>query len=195
MENYSFNSIWIGGEECNLAKNLTLGMNEIDISFCLENLDSKSNDIVILTSKGTVKKSVYLDNINFSYLPMPIVSFSSNVSNVEYGESINLSWSSSNADNCSAFGDWSGDKDIFGNVVLNNLVSSKTYTLTCEGEGGNISDSVIITVGSQDIIPNVFSFGDLVAQEISSVVVSESVILDGFDGPVTATISGDGGPE
>jgi uncharacterized repeat protein (TIGR01451 family) len=65
---------------------------------------------------------------------------------VPYGSSITLTWTSSNANSCTASGGWSGSKSISGSLTLSNLTSSKTYTLSCSGPGGTDSDSVTVYV-------------------------------------------------
>lgn len=57
--------------------------------------------------------------------------------------SSNLSWSSVNADSCSASGAWSGTKGVSGNQYVSPSQTS-TYTLTCSGSGGVVSKSVMI---------------------------------------------------
>jgi hypothetical protein len=54
---------------------------------------------------------------------------------VPYGSSITLTWTSSNANSCTASGGWSGSKSISGSLTLSNLTSSRTYTLSCSGPG------------------------------------------------------------
>jgi len=70
---------------------------------------------------------------------------------VTYNGNITLTWSSvTNATECHATGDWSGDKAIAGGSdTLGPLISPKTYTLTCTGPaGGSTSHSVTASVTS-----------------------------------------------
>ena len=82
----------------------------------------------------------------------PEVDIKANGSNgpvtVSYGSSVALSWSSVNANSCTASGGWSGSKSLSGSQTITNLTSSKTYTITCEGSGGTDSDSVTVYVGA-----------------------------------------------
>jgi hypothetical protein len=68
--------------------------------------------------------------------------------NITKAESAILSWISTNASNCSASGDWSGNKSTSGSQNTTSLISIKTYTytLTCTGDGGSATDSVKVTV-------------------------------------------------
>lgn len=60
--------------------------------------------------------------------------------------SVNLTWDSSNADSCYASGAWSGTKALSGSHSTGKLTSSKTYTLTCTGPEGSVSDSVRVKI-------------------------------------------------
>jgi len=68
---------------------------------------------------------------------------------ISYNNSANLTWTSYNADYCYASGDWSGTKSLSGSQSTGSLTSSKTYTITCTGSGGSVSDWVTVNVGSQ----------------------------------------------
>ncbi len=57
-----------------------------------------------------------------------------------------LTWTSQNANSCTASGDWSGSKSISGSESTGNLTSSRTYTITCTGTGGSVSDSATIYI-------------------------------------------------
>lgn len=65
---------------------------------------------------------------------------------IPYNSSATLSWTSTNSNSCTASGDWSGSKSTYGSESTGNLISSKSYTLTCSGSGGSASDSVFINV-------------------------------------------------
>jgi hypothetical protein len=52
-----------------------------------------------------------------------------------------------------------------------------------------------ITTRQQDVTPNSFSFTDLTGQELSTLVTSNSVTVNGFDGPLAVTVSGQGSPQ
>jgi len=48
---------------------------------------------------------------------------------------------------------------------------------------------------SADVIPNVFNFTDLTAQELSTLVTSNSLTISGFLGAIPISITGDGSPQ
>lgn len=66
-----------------------------------------------------------------------VVTFTANPNPVEYNTASTLSWTASGATitTCTASGDWSGTKAREGSESTGPLTSSKTYTLTCKGQG------------------------------------------------------------
>ncbi|MFC1629670.1 hypothetical protein ACFL11_00360 [Patescibacteria group bacterium] len=71
---------------------------------------------------------------------------------INYNTSVNLSWTSANVTSCQASGNWSGARPTIGSESINNLTSSRSYTLTCTGQGGTISDSITVNVGIQSTL-------------------------------------------
>jgi len=72
---------------------------------------------------------------------------------INYNTAASLTWISQNADSCTASGDWSGSKLTSGSESTGNLTSSKTYTITCTGPGGSVSDSVTVDVSASSNQP------------------------------------------
>ncbi|MBM3257860.1 MAG: DUF11 domain-containing protein [Candidatus Nealsonbacteria bacterium] len=68
---------------------------------------------------------------------------------IPYNSSANLTWTSSNASSCSASNAWSGTKSLSGSETTGNITYSRTYTITCTGSGGSVSDSVIVNPEGQ----------------------------------------------
>jgi len=61
--------------------------------------------------------------------------------------SINLSWDSTNANSCKASGAWSGNKALSGSEQITNISEGDyNYTLACNNQIANISDSVSLQV-------------------------------------------------
>lgn len=52
-----------------------------------------------------------------------------------------------------------------------------------------------ITTKQQDVAPDPFTFVDLTSQELNTLVTSNSVTVNGFDGPLTVTVTGQGSPQ
>src|SRR4030043_2004490 len=83
--------------------------------------------------------------VNVSAPLPPDLTLSSSQTVITLGQSVTLSWSSSNVNSCNAFDAWSGNKPTSGSEPV-SPVQSSTYTLTCTGDGGTISRSIFITV-------------------------------------------------
>jgi hypothetical protein len=76
----------------------------------------------------------------------PQVTLTSSDSELLVGNSVTLTWSSSNATSCSASGDWSGSKGSNGTESISvDSTMVFEYTLECTGEGGITSTSVSVS--------------------------------------------------
>ena len=106
--------------------------------------------------RGSANPASDTDIITVSYQAPPTVDIKANNSDgpitIDYNTSATLSWTSTNATSCSASGNWSGSKDTSGSENTGNLISSKTYTITCTGPGGSATDSVTVNVSSQSTL-------------------------------------------
>jgi hypothetical protein len=95
-------------------------------------------------SNGVQSKTV---NISVAQAPTPVtISLSSNIASVANNGSITLSWSSGNADSCTASGDWSGSKITSGSQTISSITSNSSYVLNCTGTSGTSNDTVNLTV-------------------------------------------------
>lgn len=70
---------------------------------------------------------------------------------VEIPDPIQLGWGSSNADSCSASGNWSGSKATSGSETIKAKTTTAdrgtyNFSLSCSGPGGTASDSVNVKV-------------------------------------------------
>jgi hypothetical protein len=77
--------------------------------------------------------------------PVPVVNLSVSPAIIEQGQSATLSWTSTDADSCVASSGWSGTHSTMGTLSVSPAATA-TYIMTCSGEGGTASDSVIVTV-------------------------------------------------
>jgi len=78
--------------------------------------------------------------------PAPSVTFSASVAEVLLGNSVSLTWSSSNATLCTASGSWSGSKGTSGSEDITiNSSGANNFSLTCTGSGGSNSRSLTVT--------------------------------------------------
>jgi hypothetical protein len=78
--------------------------------------------------------------------PVPTLSFSANPVTVSQNGSTTLNWNSTDATNCTASGDWSGNKGVSGSETINSLMIDRVFTLTCSGAGGSVNSTVNVTV-------------------------------------------------
>ena len=81
-------------------------------------------------------------------IPLASVNLSVSASEVYIGDTITLSWTTSNASTCTASGDWEGTKSLSGSEDLSFTESGqKNFTLSCtNSEGTSSSDSVTTNV-------------------------------------------------
>ena len=104
-----------------------------------------------------------------------ITSFLSSSSSILEGESISLNWSSTNANSCSASGDWNGTKSTSGSESIQlSEVKTYTFTLTCSGASGttNAVSSINVQVSALPN-PTIDSF----TASAQSISVNESITL------------------
>jgi hypothetical protein len=89
----------------------------------------------------------------------PTLTFSSSENAVSYGGTATLSWRARNATECySSGGDWvTVNRGLAGEQQVNSLTSDKSYLLTCTGDGGEITQSVGISVAPQVVPAETFS--------------------------------------
>ena len=116
----------------------------------------------------------------------PTVTLNVSSSTLPSGDSVTLSWVSSNAEQCTAGGDWSGVKDTSGDEVRGPVTSNQTYTLTCSNNNGSSTASVSVTIA----LPNTpsLNFGT----NISLINYGENVTLAwSSNNVISCTASGD----
>lgn len=80
--------------------------------------------------------------------PAPTVTLTANPTSITAGQTVTLTWSSTNATSCSASGGWSGAKAISGTEVSAALSGATTFSLNCTGTGGSTSASVSVSLVS-----------------------------------------------
>jgi K319-like protein len=82
----------------------------------------------------------------------PTVALSSSTALAVAGSSVTLTWSSTNAPSCTASGGWSGTKAPAGSESVGPLNSNSTYTLSCNGAAGTVSQSVTVSVNQPPVV-------------------------------------------
>ena len=105
-----------------------------------------ANSTFILTCSG--KGGSVEDSVSVSIVApsAPWVSLTANSLSLPYGASTTLSWDSGNTSGCSASGDWSGSLATSGTQTTGALIADSTFTLTCSGTSGSVSETVNVTV-------------------------------------------------
>jgi hypothetical protein len=78
----------------------------------------------------------------------PAINLSASPSSLPYNGSTTLSWTSNNTTGCSASGDWNGNRATSGSQVISGLTTDSSFSLSCTGAGGTVSDSVSISVAA-----------------------------------------------
>ena len=79
----------------------------------------------------------------------PSVTMLANPTSVVYDGSTTLSWKGLNVTSCTASDGWTGNKSpVEGNQIISKLKQTTTFTISCTGPGGRVTDSILISVGS-----------------------------------------------
>lgn len=80
---------------------------------------------------------------------IPSVVLTADPVSVAYQGATTLSWNTSNADSCTAEGDWAGPKPLVGDELQQDLESDRLYTLQCVNASGQQGrNSVTVTVAA-----------------------------------------------
>jgi hypothetical protein len=78
--------------------------------------------------------------------PLPTLSFSASPNTVSQNGLTTLNWTSTDVTNCTASGDWSGNKITTGSETINVSTIDNQFTLACTGAGGAVNDTVNVAV-------------------------------------------------
>jgi len=117
----------------------------------------------------------------------PMIALSVSPTSIAAGETVQVSWSSTNASTCSASGDWSGTRSTSGTETVSPPgPGTYTYTLQCSsGTSQPGTQSVVLTVSpaALAITPDVLTSG------IVGTAYSQPVQVTGGVAPFSWTIS------
>lgn len=126
--------------------------NDVSGSVLMSNLtDTQTYTLTCTGSGGTTSKSVTVTvapKPTPSTSTQPTVALTATPTTVKSGGSTTLDWSSTDATQCTPSGAWSGTIGTSGTLLMTELISDKTYTLTCTGSGGSATKSVTVTVNN-----------------------------------------------
>ncbi len=78
----------------------------------------------------------------------PMLDFAASATAVQVGNSVELTWNTTNATNCVASGDWEGDKNLAGSEIIENIDEEKSFTLTCSENTGTVSETIHVKLSS-----------------------------------------------
>lgn len=76
----------------------------------------------------------------------PTLTFTANVATVESGNTVTLTWVTTNAQTCMSSGAWTGARAATGSWTTPALTTDSTFNIECTGSGGSVDDSVVIDV-------------------------------------------------
>ena len=85
----------------------------------------------------------------FAVTPKPTATIKASSSSIMYGLNGAINWSSSNAFYCEASGGWTGSVALSGTFTTPALIKSTTYSLSCTGLAGTVTQTADIAVTQQ----------------------------------------------
>lgn len=107
-----------------------------------------ANSTYTLTCQGPGGKKTKSVDVSVGAAPSatPTLELSASPTAIDYQGSSTVSWTTSNVSGCTASGGWSGSKSTSGSQSFSSLTSDRTYTLSCTGDGGSVTQSVTVAV-------------------------------------------------
>lgn len=137
---------WSGMKDVNTDKTETL-------TFTTEG----TKTLTLMCQKSGVQKTTSV-NVLVSNTPLPTVSLQASVNQVTLGQSVQITWSSTNATSCAASGGWSGSQSLTGSISYTPITVSKNpLVLTCIGPAGSQSSQVPFSVLPSNASPSTSS--------------------------------------
>lgn len=76
----------------------------------------------------------------------PSLTFTGDRSSLQSGDSVNLTWQSTDAQSCSASSAWAGAKSASGSETVGPLTTGGSFVLSCSGAGGTTQATFAFTV-------------------------------------------------
>lgn len=95
-----------------------------------------------------------------------MLSFSTPTDHIPTGGSLLLEWSSKNVTSCMASGDWNGSVDLSGVRTMVKLGGDASYSITCTGKGGSVSETVHVVVGGTEVASSTPSSSSTVTETV-----------------------------
>jgi hypothetical protein len=101
-----------------------------------------------LTCTGMSTATATVDLVVIAAAPLaPTVTLTANPTSIVVNHATNLTWSSTNATNCTDSGAWGGGYAVSGSASeFASTPGTLTYTITCTGPGGSATATATVTV-------------------------------------------------
>jgi uncharacterized repeat protein (TIGR03803 family) len=129
--------------------------------------------VYTLTCTGTYGISTATASATLTVVPAPTLSISVSPTTVAPGAAATLTWSTTNAASCVAANAWSGSVATSGSQnVTPSTAGNYSYTLTCTGIGGAITNAATLAVAVPATGPTA-----IIAVSPSSITVGQSADL------------------
>lgn len=110
------------------------------------NLDSLAARVAL--ADDALHEAVWQRIVQVRDARAPVVSLSADNTTVSPGSVANLSWASSDADQCVALGDWTGVRNTEGLERTEPVSARSSYELVCVGLGGTREATVVVEIES-----------------------------------------------
>jgi hypothetical protein len=78
--------------------------------------------------------------------PEPTVTLNATPGTVSTGSVAKLSWTTQDADDCSASGGWNGKRALAGDEMTAPLATPSSFSLSCSGPGGSADVTIMVKV-------------------------------------------------
>ncbi len=95
---------------------------------------------------GSTTESINVVVNSIPPTPGPTLDITADDLIIDSNASTTIRWNTNNAATCSADGGWSSSSSATGQQLINAIPSTTTYSMTCIGSGGTVTESVIITI-------------------------------------------------
>jgi len=106
----------------------------------------------VFVAVNRTTENVYFYKFSSGSVSAPTVSLSAAPATTLSPQSVlTLIWASTGTISCTASGAWAGTKPANGTEEITDLTASGTYMLSCSGAGGNVVQSVAVTVESASV--------------------------------------------
>jgi hypothetical protein len=127
-------------------------------------------------------------SVTVNIAPTATITASSKI--VGSGGSVLLTWNSSNATNCTAYGGWSGGKATSGSQNTGPIATGTTFSMACSGPGGISSlASVAIGIGQVTVSPAIAAITPAQTRQFTATVSGGGAVAWTVDGVVGGSAS------